>query len=196
MFLHKTIVKGFSPRKTPTSVWVQPQKITLCLNFLQMSLIHSIVQKREPNKSMRLLAAPKIMVKIYNNCFLIYLWTNLHWTFFTGLDYPQLIKMNNPAFESNGSVSDADGIFSIDNHETSMTELISTTPTSVRDFLFPMNSSRSTSRPVSRRPSAFLSVDNSELNSHTYVYDSTRSLNQLTVIGFFNYTANTTIKYA
>ena len=107
---------------------------------------------------------------------------------FTGLDYSQLIKMNNPAFESNGSVSDADGIFSIENHETSMTELISTTPTSVRDFLFPMNSSRSTSRPVSRRPSAFLSVDNSELNSHTYVYDSTRSLNQLTVMVFFSIT--------
>ena len=86
---------------------------------------------------------------------------------FPGFLLPSRIEMNNPAFESNGSV---DGVPPEGNHETSLTELIPPPTLSMPEV---MTSS-------SRRPS-FLSVTNSELNSHTYVYDSTRSLNKMTV---------------
>jgi hypothetical protein len=70
--------------------------------------------------------------------------------------------MNNPAFESNGSF---DGILPSENHETSLTELIP--PLASLEVMNP-------SRTASRRPS-YLSVTNSDLNSHTYVYDSNRA---------------------
>jgi hypothetical protein len=71
-----------------------------------------------------------------------------------------------------------DGISTPENHETSLTELIAPSQ-AMPELLLTSQSSRSTSR----RPSAFLTVDHSELNSHTYIYDSTKSLNQLTVSG-------------
>ena len=84
--------------------------------------------------------------------------------------------MNIPAFESNGSF---DGIISSEHRETSLTELLP--PLSSPDVMTP--SSMTPSRSTSRRPSAlFLSVDHSEMNNHSYVYDSTRSLNGMTVI--------------
>ena len=99
--------------------------------------------------------------------------------FSSGFVFPVIEEMNNPAFESNGSVSDADAITPTDHRETSLTELIATTPNSMTELIL---TATSRSRSTSRRPSAaFLSVDNTELNSHTYVYDSTRSLNRMTV---------------
>ena len=99
--------------------------------------------------------------------------------FSSGFVFPVIEEMNNPAFESNGSVSDADAITPTDHRETSLTELIATTPNSMTELIL---TATSRSRSTSRRPSAaFLSVDNTELNSHTYVYDSTRSLYRMTV---------------
>ena len=122
----------------------------------------------------------------------------------SGFIFPGKLDMNNPAFESNGSVSDGDAISPIENVETSLTENLETSltetletsltenrdtsltllignSTSMSDLMVTSESSRATSR----RPSAFLSVDNiSDLNSHTYVYDSTRSLNRMTVSRF------------
>jgi hypothetical protein len=102
--------------------------------------------------------------------------------------------MNNPAFVSNGSFSDLGGISPTENIETSLSENLENSLTENRDtsltLLIGNSMSMSelivtsdSSRATSRRPSAnFLSIDNfSELNSHTYVYDSTRSLNQMTV---------------
>jgi hypothetical protein len=36
-----------------------------------------------------------------------------------------------------------------------------------------------------RKKSSFLQIDNSEMNSHTYVYDANKSFQGMTVRGFF-----------